>query len=119
MTDGATVLKGAKMADRQWYTGRDGKQEGPFSDERIRELIASGAVRGDTLVWSEGMANWARAADVPGLMPAASLAPGLAGATGPLSLHVGVWGLFWRAVVLELSLISVIPLPWVAPIFMR
>jgi hypothetical protein len=28
--------------------GRDGKQEGPFSDERLRELIASGMVRGDT-----------------------------------------------------------------------
>ena len=58
------------MADRQWYTGRDGKQEGPFSDERLRELIASGMVRGDTLVWSTGMANWTKAADVPGLMPA-------------------------------------------------
>ena len=45
------------MADRQWYTGRDGKQEGPFSDERLRELIASGMVRGDTLVWSAGMTN--------------------------------------------------------------
>ena len=33
------------MADRQWYTGRDGKQEGPYSDARIRELIASGAVQ--------------------------------------------------------------------------
>ena len=56
------------MADRQWYTGRDGKQEGPFSDERLRELIASRMVRGDTLVWSTGMANWTKAADVPGLM---------------------------------------------------
>ena len=58
------------MADRQWYTGRDGKQEGPFSDERLRELIASGMVRGDTLVWSAGMTNWAKASEVPGLMPA-------------------------------------------------
>src|SRR6202046_2610839 len=98
MTDGATVLRGAKMADRQWYTGRDGKQDGPFSDERIRALIASGAVRADTLIWSAGMTNWTRAAEVPGLMPAgrapsaAPLAPGLAGATGPLSVHVRVWG---------------------------
>jgi GYF domain 2 len=113
------------MADRQWYTGRDGKQEGPFTDERIRELIASGAVRGDTLVWSAGMTNWTRAADVPGLMPAGRmppgppLAPGLAEPTGPLSVNVGVWALFWRVVVLELSVMAVIPLPWLAPIFMR
>ena len=110
------------MADRQWYTGRDGRQEGPFSDERIRELIASGAVRGDTLVWSEGMANWARAADVPGLMPAGYARGGGAGSDapiGPLSLEVGVWALFWRAVVLFLSELFVIPFPWVAIYFMR
>jgi hypothetical protein len=114
------------MADRQWYTGRDGKQEGPFSDERLRELIASGVVRGDTLVWSTGMTNWTKAADVPGLMPARrvpSVAPGEAaesGApTGPLSLDVGVWALFWRGMVLGFSELAVIPLPWIAPIFIR
>jgi len=113
------------MADRQWYTGRDGKQEGPFSDERLRELIASGMVRGDTLVWSTGMANWTKAADVPGLMLAQrvpSMAPGAAesGAPiGPLSLDVGVWALFWRAMILGFSELAVIPLPWIAPIFIR
>ena len=114
------------MADRQWYTGRDGRQEGPFSDERLRELIASGVVRGDTLVWSTGMANWTKAAEVPGLMPARrvpSVAPGAAAGseapTGPLSLDVGVWALFWRAVILGFSELAVIPLPWIAPIFIR
>jgi hypothetical protein len=116
------------MADRQWYTGRDGKQEGPFTDERIRQLIASGVVRADTLVWSAGMTNWVKAAEVPGLIPAGVRsaasgagfgASGSAGATGPLAVHVGVWGLFWRAIVLELCQIAIIPLPWVAPIFMR
>jgi len=114
------------MADRQWYTGRDGKQEGPFSDERLRELIASGMVRGDTLVWSAGMTNWAKASEVPGLMPARhvpSVAPGAAAGSGapigPLSLDVGVWALFWRAMILGFSELAVIPLPWIAPIFIR
>jgi hypothetical protein len=114
------------MADRQWYTGRDGKQEGPFSDERLHEMIASGMVRGDTLVWSAGMTNWAKAAEVPGLMPAQrvpSMAPGAPAGygapTGPLSLDVGVWALFWRAVVFQLSETAIIPLPWIAPIFIR
>jgi hypothetical protein len=108
------------MAERQWYTGRDGRQEGPFSDERLRELIASGMVRGETLVWSAGMTNWTKAGEVPGLMPARRLpvASGPAPA-GPLSVHVGVWGLFWRGLVLVLSELAVIPLPWVATIFMR
>ena len=113
------------MADRQWYTGRDGRQEGPFSDERLRQLIASGMVRGETLVWSAGMTNWAKAAEVPGLMPAQrapSVASGAAGggaAIGPLSLDVGVWALFWRGLVVAFSELAVIPLPWVAPIFIR
>jgi hypothetical protein len=110
------------MADRQWYTGRDGRQEGPFSDERIRELIASGAVRGDTLVWSEGMASWVKAADVPGLMPAGYVRAAGAGSdapVGPLSLEVGVWALFWRWIVLGLSQLVVVPFPWVATMFMR
>jgi hypothetical protein len=110
------------MADRQWYTGRDGRQEGPFSDERIRELIASGAVRGDTLVWSEGMASWVKAADVPGLMPAGhdgGLVPRSDAPIGPLSLEVGVWALFWRAIVLSFAQLFVIPYPWVATMFMR
>ena len=113
------------MADRQWYTGRDGRQEGPFPDERLRQLIATGVVRADTLVWTAGMTNWAKAAEVPGLMPARrapSVASGAAGggaAIGPLSLDVGVWALFWRGLVVAFSELAVIPLPWVAPIFIR
>jgi hypothetical protein len=110
------------MADRQWYTGRDGRQEGPFSDERLRELIASGMVRPETLVWTTGMANWAKAAEVPGLMPAQRVpatTPGGPAPSGPLTLHVGVWALLWRGIVLTLSELAVIPLPWLAPIFIR
>ena len=114
------------MADRQWYTGRDGKQEGPFSDERLRELIAAGTVTAETLVWSAGMTTWAKAAEIPGLMSAAqrgpSVAPGAVAGTagaGPFSLDVRVWPLFWRGLVFGLSELAVIPLPWVAPIFMR
>ena len=114
------------MADRQWYTGRNGKQEGPFSDARLREMIAGGTVTAETLVWSAGMTTWAKAAEIPGLMSAAQRAPsaapgavaGSAGA-GPFSLDVRVWPLFWRGLVFGLSELAVIPLPWVAPIFMR
>jgi hypothetical protein len=110
------------MADRQWYTGRDGRQEGPYSDERLRQLIASGMVRGETLVWTAGMTNWAKAAEVPGLMPAQRMTAAVSGApapTGLLTLHVGVWALLWRCFVLAISELAVIPLPWVAPIFIR
>src|SRR6516225_4096368 len=106
--------------------GSRGKQEGPFSDERLRELIAAGVVVTDTLVWSAGMTNWAKAAEVPGLMPARRVPStgavggagvGVGALSGPLSLDVGVWALFWRALVLGLSQMAVIPLPWVADFF--
>ena len=79
-------------------------------------------VRGDTLVWSTGMADWTKAADVPGLMPAQRV---------PLErrnrerrsdryrFDVGVWALFWRAMSLGFSELAVIPLPWIALIFIR
>ena len=38
------------MANRQWFTGRGGKQEGPFTDEQLRDMIARGVVTADTLV---------------------------------------------------------------------
>ena len=50
-------------------------------------------------------------------MPTA--ASGLPAPSGALMLHVGVWALLWRAIVLGLSELAVIPLPWIAPIFIR
>jgi hypothetical protein len=63
------------MATRQWFVGRGDKPDGPYTDERLRQLIGDGHVTGDTLLWCEGMAAWSRAADVPGLMPAAAPPP--------------------------------------------
>ena len=34
---------------------------GPFDTAGLRELIGSGQLTRDTLVWKEGMANWAAA----------------------------------------------------------
>ncbi|MGO9703080.1 MAG: DUF4339 domain-containing protein [Xanthobacteraceae bacterium] len=63
------------MANRQWYTAIGGQQAGPYSDQRLGEMIASGMVRADTFVWCNGMTDWAAAGDVPGLMPRARPAP--------------------------------------------
>ena len=49
------------MADRQWYTAIGGQQAGPYSDQRLGEMIASGVVRADTFVWCAGMTDWAAA----------------------------------------------------------
>jgi hypothetical protein len=63
------------MADRQWYTAIGGQQAGPYSDQRLGEMVASGVVRPDTFVWCAGMTDWAAAGDIPGLIPRARPAP--------------------------------------------
>jgi hypothetical protein len=124
---------GAKfVADRQWYTAIGGKQEGPFSDARLRDLIAAGSVRADTLVWCDGMSNWAKAGEIPGLMSSvrappplpSSAPPNMAGATpvdagaaGTLATHIGVWPFFGRALLIIIAQIFVIPTPWVMTSF--
>jgi uncharacterized RDD family membrane protein YckC len=42
----------------KWYYADAGRQVGPVEDAQLDELARSGAVRDDTLVWREGMANW-------------------------------------------------------------
>ena len=42
----------------KWYYADAGRQVGPVEDTQLDELVSSGAVRDDTLIWREGMANW-------------------------------------------------------------
>jgi hypothetical protein len=42
-----------------WYYARGNERLGPVAAETIRHLLQAQAIRGDTLVWREGMADWA------------------------------------------------------------
>ncbi len=42
----------------KWYYADAGRQVGPVEDAQLDELVRSGAVRDDTLVWREGLASW-------------------------------------------------------------
>ncbi len=48
-----------------FHVALDGKQAGPFDAAKLTELAAAGSLTAGTLVWKPGMANWAKAADVP------------------------------------------------------
>lgn len=41
-----------------WYYYQDKTQTGPIGDEEFRELVKTGVIRSDTLVWRAGMENW-------------------------------------------------------------
>jgi GYF domain 2 len=67
-----TNIRGTNiMASRSWFYASDGQQKGPFSEIQFRELIAQGVVRPTTQVWSDGMSEWTKAGDVPGLLRSA------------------------------------------------
>lgn len=113
-----------------WFYAANGQQQGPFGDAQFRDLIANGTVRADTLVWTEGMAGWQRATEVPGLMASAGGPPlmphggppmmAAGGATGnALSADLPLWGLLGRSLLYIIGMALVIPAPWVAVWFYR
>jgi hypothetical protein len=110
-----------------WFYASEGKQQGPYPEAQFRDLVAQGIVRPDTLVWTEGMAGWQKAAEIPGLLGGAGAPPirpaggppmmgsgGYGGASGgTLSVDFGILEFTWRAIVLLIGTIFVIPVPWV------
>ena len=116
-----------------WFYASEGKQQGPFPEGQFRDLVAQGVVRPDTLVWTEGMAGWQKAAEIPGLIGggAPPMVPtggppmmggsgyggaggyAAAGSGGSLSVDFGILEFTWRSIVLLIGMILVIPAPWV------
>lgn len=116
------------MPDRSWFLAVNGKQQGPYPEAQVRDFIARGMVTAQTMVWTEGMAGWQKAGEVPELMsyPAGPL--GIPRAGGPVmrttgeigqaaSLNVGVWPLLGRSLLFFIGLVLVIPAPWAATSF--
>ena len=121
-----------------WFFAANGQQQGPFPDAQFQSLIGNGTVRADTLVWTEGMAGWQKAGEVPGLMavppgrrwcrtaaPPPMMAGGaFAGAAAgepgqALSPICRCGGCLAARCVWPSALIFVIPAPWVATWFYR
>ena len=115
------------MSNRNWFYAADGQQKGPLPEAQLRDLIARGMVRGDTLVWTEGMAGWQKAGEIPGLVPGSVAAPVYPQAGGPppvvasgsysggaLSADFPIWGLFGRTLLMVIGQFLVIPAPWTA-----
>lgn len=109
-----------------WFYASEGKQQGPFPEGQFRDLIAQGVVRADTLVWSEGMAGWQKAAEIPGLIGGGGAPPMMpasgppmmrgggyaGGGSGSLAIDFGILDFTWRSIVLVIGCAFVIPAPW-------
>jgi GYF domain 2 len=125
------------MSDRDWFFASQGQQKGPYTEAELREFIARGTVRADTLVWKQGMAAWQKAGEIPGLVSAGTVprgatpfavgdsGDGLGGALrddlgdDSLSLDFGIWEFTWRSLVFFIGGMFVIPLPWVLIMYCR
>jgi hypothetical protein len=118
------------MSDRSWFFASQGQQQGPFPEAQLHELIANGTVTAETLVWTEGMAGWQKAGDIPGLLVGAGGPPaipqsgrpltsagGLRG--GPLSIELPLWAFLGRILLLTIGYVFVIPAPWTGTGFYR
>src|SRR3979409_1494587 len=77
-----SATKGNNMSNRSWFYASDGQQQGPYPEAQLRDLITRGTVRADTLVWTEGMAGWQKAGDIPGMVPGGSGPPSIPQAGG-------------------------------------
>ena len=110
------------MANRSWFYASQGQQQGPYPEAQLRDMIVRGIVRADTLVWSEGMAGWQNAGEIPDLASGASGPPAvpqsgtMMNASGqggnPLSLDIGLWSYLGRGLLFVIGLLLVVPAPW-------
>ena len=118
------------MSDRSWFFASQGQQQGPYPEAQLHDLIAKGIVTAATLVWSEGMADWQKAGDIPGLFSGYSGPPPVPGSRRPLasagsagggslSVDLELWPLLGRSLVFAIGLLLVVPAPWVATSFYR
>ena len=51
----------------EFYAAFDGKRAGPFDLAALKQSVQSGILTRETLVWTQGMENWAGAGQVEGL----------------------------------------------------
>src|SRR5258708_848853 len=53
----------------QWYYAIDKQRHGPISPAELEQLAAQGTIRGDSLVWCQGMTDWQPYAKAIAAMP--------------------------------------------------
>ncbi len=55
------------LPQKTFYVSLNGQQAGPYDTNTLKQLVQGGRVNRDTLVWTQGMASWTKAGEVPGL----------------------------------------------------
>ena len=72
MSGSGTVSTPPSVPTVVYNVAKDGKPTGPFDISKLTEMVASGELLPDSLVWKQGMATWEKAStidDLEGLFP--------------------------------------------------
>lgn len=61
----------------EWHYAQDGSTKGPVSEEEIKELIESGSLKKNDMVWNESMDDWAplKESELKSFLPATPRTP--------------------------------------------
>src|SRR4051794_22536729 len=111
------------MSNRSWYYAAQGQQQGPVSEDELRDLIGRGSVTTETLLWSDGMAGWEKAGRIPGLMSdVPSISPAgppafdrsLSQPGGTLSAKLDTWSYLGWTLLYVVGQFLVVIAPWTA-----
>ncbi|BAM86332.1 conserved membrane hypothetical protein [Bradyrhizobium oligotrophicum S58] len=110
------------MSNRSWYYAAQGQQQGPIAEDELRDLIASGVVTAETLLWSDGMAGWEKAGRIPGLMSGVSASlpggppafDGGGASAGALSAKLDTFPYFGWTLLYVVGQFLVVITPWTA-----
>jgi hypothetical protein len=54
---------------RHWWYRKSGSEVGPVDQAALQQVLASGILSADDVVWADGMSQWVPARQVPGLLP--------------------------------------------------
>ena len=60
---------------KEWYFAANGRQTGPVSEERFRQMVAEGAIGPGDLVWNESFTEWVQVRNVPDFAQAVAATP--------------------------------------------
>lgn len=66
----------------EWYVTKRGERRGPYDEGEFRQLVETGDLSPDDLVWHRGLTEWKCAADIPGLFAPPPLPPQPAASEG-------------------------------------
>lgn len=58
------VISSPLPQEEEWSVFVNGKNDGPFKTSKIKELLSSGKIKDDTLIWKQGMAKWGKVSEM-------------------------------------------------------